>query len=94
MQRTLHPPSRDAIYSADIWLFGNRWGPQFEKATYKNRQRLYLSEQASVSASKNIFFHQLRKQMLLMLRFLLSDGYVYFFIGTNCGSCGCAMVSD
>ncbi|ONM38801.1 WD-repeat protein RBAP2 [Zea mays] len=22
-----------------------RWGPQFEKATYKNRQRLYLSEQ-------------------------------------------------
>uniref|UniRef100_A0A0E0FRZ9 Histone-binding protein RBBP4-like N-terminal domain-containing protein n=1 Tax=Oryza nivara TaxID=4536 RepID=A0A0E0FRZ9_ORYNI len=25
-----------------------RWGPQFEKATYKNRQRLYLSEQAIV----------------------------------------------
>ncbi|KAK8513765.1 hypothetical protein V6N12_052933 [Hibiscus sabdariffa] len=25
-----------------------RWGPQLEQATYKNRQRLYLSEQASV----------------------------------------------
>ena len=24
-----------------------RWGPQLEQATYKNRQRLYLSEQAS-----------------------------------------------
>ncbi|PHU24518.1 WD-40 repeat-containing protein MSI4 [Capsicum chinense] len=23
-----------------------RWGPQFEQATYKSRQRLYLSEQA------------------------------------------------
>ncbi|GJN17903.1 hypothetical protein PR202_gb05011 [Eleusine coracana subsp. coracana] len=28
-----------------------RWGPQFEKATYKNRQRLYLSEQASAPAT-------------------------------------------
>ena len=27
--------------------FGNRWGPQLEQATYKNRQRLYLSEQAT-----------------------------------------------
>ncbi|CAN0901258.1 WD-40 repeat-containing protein MSI4 [Linum grandiflorum] len=26
-----------------------RWGPQLEQATYKNRQRLYLSEQASFS---------------------------------------------
>ncbi|CAD5173445.1 unnamed protein product [Musa acuminata subsp. malaccensis] len=25
-----------------------RWGPQLEQATYKNRQRLYLSEQATV----------------------------------------------
>ncbi|MBA0748431.1 hypothetical protein Gogos_005249 [Gossypium gossypioides] len=24
-----------------------RWGPQLEQATYKTRQRLYLSEQAS-----------------------------------------------
>jgi len=23
----------------------DRWGPQLEQATYKNRQRLYLSEQ-------------------------------------------------
>ncbi|CAL9152129.1 unnamed protein product [Musa hybrid cultivar] len=28
-----------------------RWGPQLEQATYKNRQRLYLSEQASESRS-------------------------------------------
>ncbi|GFZ11748.1 transducin family protein [Actinidia rufa] len=28
-----------------------RWGPQLEKATYKNRQRLYLSEQARSSCS-------------------------------------------
>ena len=27
-----------------------RWGPQLEQATYKNRQRLYLSEQASFFA--------------------------------------------
>lgn len=25
-----------------------RWGPQLEQATYKNRQRLYLSEQVSL----------------------------------------------
>ncbi|CAN1293734.1 WD-40 repeat-containing protein MSI4 [Linum perenne] len=28
-----------------------RWGPQLEQATYKNRQRLYLSEQVSFSSS-------------------------------------------
>ncbi|KAK8566800.1 hypothetical protein V6N13_002485 [Hibiscus sabdariffa] len=28
-----------------------RWGPQLEQATYKNRQRLYLSEQASTDGS-------------------------------------------
>ena len=45
----LDPPT----YDADLWL--DRWGPQFEKATYKNRQRLYLSEQASASASTYCF---------------------------------------
>jgi hypothetical protein len=29
----------------------SRWGPQLEQATYKNRQRLYLSEQASLLVS-------------------------------------------
>lgn len=29
----------------DLFLT-DRWGPQLEQATYKNRQRLYLSEQA------------------------------------------------
>lgn len=46
----LDPPNNDA----DLWLVGNRWGPQFEKATYKNRQRLYLSEQASTCASMHV----------------------------------------
>lgn len=27
----------------------DRWGPQLEQATYKNRQRLYLSEQVKRS---------------------------------------------
>lgn len=29
-------------------LILSRWGPQLEQATYKNRQRLYLSEQVSL----------------------------------------------
>lgn len=29
-------------------LYTNRWGQQLEQATYKTRQRLYLSEQASI----------------------------------------------
>lgn len=29
-----------------LFSFVHRWGPQLEQATYKNRQRLYLSEQA------------------------------------------------
>jgi len=33
-------------------FFVKRWGPQLEQATYKNRQRLYLSEQASASYLK------------------------------------------
>ncbi|CAI0387984.1 unnamed protein product [Linum tenue] len=33
-----------------------RWGPQLEQATYKNRQRLYLSEQARSSSSVLGFF--------------------------------------
>ncbi|KAK9043882.1 hypothetical protein V6N11_072206 [Hibiscus sabdariffa] len=32
-----------------------RWGPQLEQATYKNRQRLYLSEQASLFPSWGSF---------------------------------------
>lgn len=35
----------------NCWLVFNRWGPQLEQATYKNRQRLYLSEQVSFSLS-------------------------------------------
>lgn len=31
-----------------------RWGPQFEKATYKNRQRLYLSEQTDGSVPNTL----------------------------------------
>lgn len=34
-----------------VHLDVNRWGPQLEQATYKNRQRLYLSEQASLLIS-------------------------------------------
>lgn len=30
------------------FLYTNRWGQQLEQANYKTRQRLYLSEQASV----------------------------------------------
>lgn len=32
-----------------------RWGPQLEQATYKNRQRLYLSEQVSLLFSSSFF---------------------------------------
>ncbi|CAN1293732.1 WD-40 repeat-containing protein MSI4 [Linum perenne] len=35
-----------------------RWGPQLEQATYKNRQRLYLSEQVSFSSSVSCFLGQ------------------------------------
>uniref|UniRef100_M0ZR98 WD-repeat protein n=1 Tax=Solanum tuberosum TaxID=4113 RepID=M0ZR98_SOLTU len=31
-----------------------RWGPQFEQATYKNRQRLYLSEQTDGSVPNTL----------------------------------------
>lgn len=30
----------------NYWSYYCRWGPQFEQETYKNRQRLYLSDQA------------------------------------------------
>ena len=33
-----------------VWAF-HRWGPQLDQATYKNRQRLYLSEQVGFSLS-------------------------------------------
>jgi len=37
---------RVSIWWIVVWFF-YRWGPQLEQATYKNRQRLYLSEQVS-----------------------------------------------
>lgn len=40
-------------------LFVDRWGPQLEQATYKNRQRLYLSEQAKQLNSLFIFIFKL-----------------------------------
>ncbi|CAL9073092.1 unnamed protein product [Musa acuminata var. zebrina] len=36
---------------ARVFSYRSSWGPQLEQATYKNRQRLYLSEQASESRS-------------------------------------------
>ncbi|KAK6284385.1 hypothetical protein POUND7_003337 [Theobroma cacao] len=66
-----------------------RWGPQLEQATYKNRQRLYLSEQASRCLWKNLkldpycsttmFISNRRKRQLPLVLHLngkLTDGSV------------------
>ncbi|CAL5327877.1 unnamed protein product [Camellia sinensis] len=44
-----------------------RWGPQLEQATYKNRQRLYLSEQARSSYSPHCIPLVTGKSIALLL---------------------------
>ena len=41
--------------SDSLFVGIDRWGPQLEQATYKNRQRLYLSEQARYFLSLAVF---------------------------------------
>lgn len=60
-------------FSLHFFLW-NRWGPQLEQATYKNRQRLYLSEQVSLFLRTNTLF-------LLMGSFLcLFYLFIYLFM--------------
>jgi hypothetical protein len=68
--------TNDLIFSS---LIVNRWGPQFEKATYKNRQRLYLSEQASapkISCSFSFFCCRdvLKLKFMVKFEFRYADG--------------------
>ncbi|KAB5552589.1 hypothetical protein DKX38_009900 [Salix brachista] len=43
-----------------------RWGPQLEQATYKNRQRLYLSEQATKTISLRLNYIETSKVSMVI----------------------------
>lgn len=53
------------LLRANLVIATDRWGPQLEKATYKNRQRLYLSEQASLLVSISISYVRIDTYSLL-----------------------------